>query len=128
MSAESALHIDTHIFAALHDGEPVGIDLRARRLIGSMQVRVSPLVLFELELIKHKTKISIVSDAFETLRELIGLEVAHSPLVRLAQEAVRLGWTREPMDRLIVAHAIADGARLITKDERIRANFPGAVW
>ena len=37
--------------------------------------------------------------------------------------------TQDPFDRFIVAHAKANGfARLITNDEKIRANYSLAVW
>jgi len=37
-------------------------------------------------------------------------------------------WTRDPFDRLIVAHAIKANCNLLTKDEKIRKNYAHAVW
>ncbi len=43
-------------------------------------------------------------------------------------QAVEYGWTRDVFDRLIVAEAEASDFVLITKDEKIRANYEKAVW
>jgi PIN domain nuclease of toxin-antitoxin system len=38
-------------------------------------------------------------------------------------------WTRDPFDRMIVAHAKANGfAALVSADELIRKHYPRAVW
>jgi PIN domain nuclease of toxin-antitoxin system len=42
--------------------------------------------------------------------------------------AATLGWTRDPFDRVIVAHALADDLPLLTRDERIRRHCPLARW
>lgn len=45
-------------------------------------------------------------------------------LVALVRHALRLGWTRDPFDRLLVAHSLARRAPLCTLDGRIRRNQP----
>ena len=122
------IHLDTHIVTALHDGAPRSTRNPARRLIGSQPVYISPFVVFELELIKHKSLIVNVSDAIGVLQSTLDLRIADTSLFRIVEAARDIAWTRERMDRLIVAHAIADGARLLTRDARIRANFDGALW
>ncbi len=47
----------------------------------------------------------------------------------VATAALDEDWTRDPFDRLIVAHAKASGlAPLITSDEKIRLHYPRAIW
>lgn len=50
--------------------------------------------------------------------------------VRIALVAAARGlqWTRDPFDRLIVGSALAQGAHLVTCDERILANYRLAIW
>jgi PIN domain nuclease of toxin-antitoxin system len=62
------------------------------------------------------------------LRQEIGLEVADASVADLVQAAVDLSWTRDPFDRLIAAHAIVAGARLLTADRMILDNLPQATW
>ncbi|WP_199317478.1 hypothetical protein [Planktothricoides raciborskii] len=39
-----------------------------------------------------------------------------------------LDWTRDPFDRLIVAHAAVNNNILLTKDRIILANYAQAQW
>ena len=48
--------------------------------------------------------------------------------VRAPQVAATLGWTRDPFDRLIVAHALTWAAPLLTRDGKIRDNYSHAFW
>lgn len=60
-----------------------------------------------------------------TRRRLEREPLSMSPMVELE---LLLSWTRDPFDRLIVANALADGADLVTADERIRQHTDIAVW
>ncbi|CAC9532590.1 hypothetical protein BHECKSOX_1240 [Bathymodiolus heckerae thiotrophic gill symbiont] len=42
--------------------------------------------------------------------------------------AIKVDWTRDVFDRLIVAQAMADKAELITKDGNILKHYNKAVW
>lgn len=122
------IHIDTHVFEALYKGEPRRIAGRARTLIGGQPIRLSPAVLFELPFIARKTGIEDVVAAVAEFGSVYDVSISPTRFDRVVEAAAALTWAREPFDRLIVANAIADGARLVTKDELIRANFPDAVW
>ena len=90
---------------------------------------MSPIVLLEIEMLFELRR--VVSDGAETLARLsqqIGLTVCDTPFSHVVDAARTFAWTRDPFDRLIVANAMADGARLLTADETILANFKDAVW
>ena len=92
-------------------------------------VRISPMVLFECELLMESGRIPEPGAALlEGLREEIGLELSSAPFPVIVDKARSFAWTRDPFDRLIVANAMADGARLVTADEAILGHFAGAVW
>jgi PIN domain nuclease of toxin-antitoxin system len=63
-----------------------------------------------------------------SLAQTVGLRVASSPWEDVVRTSLALDWTRDPFDRLIAAHAITDGAPLVTADERLRAHCCHAVW
>ena len=42
--------------------------------------------------------------------------------------AASLGWTRDPFDRMIAAHAIVADAPLLTADRTILEHLPLATW
>jgi PIN domain nuclease of toxin-antitoxin system len=62
------------------------------------------------------------------LQRRLDLSVSDTSFPRIIEFARGFAWTRDPFDRLIVANAMADGARLITADASILANFKDAVW
>jgi PIN domain nuclease of toxin-antitoxin system len=57
------------------------------------------------------------------------LRMSDLPFNDVANVAVGESWTRDPFDRMIVAHARLDGvAPLISADARVRANYIRALW
>jgi PIN domain nuclease of toxin-antitoxin system len=71
----------------------------------------------------------VAQDIVKQLREQVGLRVCDHSFADVAETATFESWTRDSFDRMIVAHAKANGyAALVTVDEKIRANYPQAVW
>lgn len=122
------IHIDTHVAVWLAAGEkrrlrPVQAQLRRSALF------VSPVVLLEMEVLREIGRIRApVADVLEILKEDHGIEEAPGDLRTVVQQARLLGWTKDPFDRLIVAHALANGALLVTADETIRQHCTQARW
>jgi PIN domain nuclease of toxin-antitoxin system len=122
-----SLHLDTHVAVWLAAGDtrrlrPVASRLRRGPLF------VSPVVVVELELLREIGRIrEPVDEVLDVLAEH-GVVVAPGELRDVGEEARTLGWTRDPFDRLIVAHASASRATLLTADETIRKHFPRARW
>lgn len=58
----------------------------------------------------------------------LGVEVESASFLSVIEQAKQLGWTRDPFDRLIVAHAAIRRDTLVTKDETILKHYPFAVW
>jgi PIN domain nuclease of toxin-antitoxin system len=57
------------------------------------------------------------------------MTVCDHPFPIIAEVALGEARTRDPFDRIIVAHGKANGvAPLLTKDEAIRANYTNARW
>jgi len=54
--------------------------------------------------------------------------VDNDNLVEIVNIAVREIWTRDPFDRLIVAHSKHRDAHLITKDKKILTNYGKAIF
>ena len=69
-----------------------------------------------------------IADVWEVLSEDYGISEATGEVQLLGRQARLLGWTRDPFDRLIVAHALADDAILLSADETIRKHCPRAQW
>lgn len=67
------------------------------------------------------------SETVLTLKVGLGVEVCEAPWVHVVEAARRVHWTRDPFDRLIVAHAALQKAQLITKDQSILTNYERAL-
>ena len=85
--------------------------------------------MLELEILHEIKRIKAPADRIlDAVREQGTLSVSGHLFSDVIEEARGLSWTRDPVDRLVTAYAIADGAKLLTADEKIRAHFKDAVW
>ena len=124
----TAVHIDTHIAMWLYDGDLEQLAPAARHLEGR-ELRTSPLVLLELQYLFEIGRLSVLPHAvLAWLNEQQGLKMAGGSWPDVIEAALPLSWTRDPFDRLIAAHALVDGAPLVTADRKLRAHCPHAVW
>lgn len=123
------IYLDTHVVVWLYAGEVGRLGTRARAALETQELRVSPMVLLELEYLREIGRISARPEKIRTALALdLGLHVCALPMADAVAVALGLDWTRDPFDRLICGHAGARRAGLVTKDETIRANFPKAIW
>lgn len=115
----------------------IWLSQRRARLLGTTAFRlagrhpwiVSPSVLLELEILHEIGRIRAAPDqVVDAAREIGDLALSDAPFDAVVGEARDLSWTRDPIDRLITAHAILDGAKLLTADRTILAHFKDAVW
>lgn len=124
----SAVHLDTHVVLWLYEPflerlKPSMPHLEGRRLL------ISPMVLLELQYLYEIQRTTVPAvGVFSALAESSGLRLASSDWDGVVRIALGLSWTRDPFDRLIAAHAMADGLPLVTADERIRSHCPVARW
>lgn len=123
------MHLDTHVVVWLYEGELDLFPAAARRLLDAEPLAVSPMVALELTLLHEIGRTG--GPAAVVLAELgrsIGLTISQTPFPSVVDAASALDWTRDPFDRLICAHAVVDGAVLLTKDRRIRGRLDRARW
>ncbi len=93
---------------------------RARALEARARLHISPASLLELQLLAESGRLR--------LRETVTIAtVAADPRVlldeppagRWFEQATEVGWTRDPFDRLLVAHARVRGWKLATGDTQM---------
>jgi PIN domain nuclease of toxin-antitoxin system len=122
------VHLDTHVAVWLAAGDKRRLRPIQRRLARA-SLFVSPVVLVELELLREIGRIRApIADVLAILTDDHGVAEASGDLRDIVGYARLLGWTRDPFDRLIVAHAQASRAVLLTADATISDNFPDARW
>jgi PIN domain nuclease of toxin-antitoxin system len=120
--------LDTHVAVALHEGRVGGLGARARRLVDREPAAISPAVLLELELLHEIGRLRVpAAPIAEQLRDRLSIPVATDDFAEIARAALPLAFTRDPFDRLIVAHASWRKATLITLDARIQAHYAASA-
>ena len=124
------IFLDTHVVVWLYEGLTQRIPNKVATLIEEEDdIRISPMLEFELDLLFEINRISIGSKKIlGYLEEKLGLEPDHLPFVDIIKQAQKLAWTRDPFDRLITATAALYQSKLITKDNVILANYRHAAW
>lgn len=123
------IHLDTHVFVWLHHGEFWRLPEGLRSFMDGFRPMISPMVRLELAFLHEIGRLP--ADPITMLHALeaqVDLGIAESQYPRVAAIAAGLTWTRDPFDRLIAAHALADDVPLITKDANMLKHCAVARW
>jgi PIN domain nuclease of toxin-antitoxin system len=129
LEREQVIYLDTHTVVLLYLGETSKLSPAAREAIEKNDLLVSPAVVLELQYLHEIGRLTPeAARVIEDLSDRIGLTICDLPFRAIVRQALSEKWSRDPFDRLIVAHAKAQKKPLVTKDEKIRKNYPLAVW
>ena len=123
------IYLDTHVIVWLFSGETNKISNKALELIEECELLVSPMVVLELEFLHEIGRLNYKHDEIlASLYHTIDLKICNLSFATIAKESTKHSWTRDPFDRLIVANAICNNSKLLSRDRKIRDNFCEAVW
>lgn len=123
-------YLDTHILAWLGAGKLSRLSSKAKARLEKSELLCSPMAYLELEYLYELKRVKLPARALLIKAESeTGLRICDLPFPLIAGAALDEKWTRDPFDRMIVAHAKANGfAPLISADETIRKHYPRTVW
>ena len=118
-------HLDTHIALELCAGDLRKIGRQARRTIESDgDPRISPMVLVEFEYMRLAQRVNMPAEAIAAaLSADLGVRVCETSFAGVGRQELAEGWTTDPFDRLIVAQARWQKAKLITRDTKIQNQY-----
>jgi PIN domain nuclease of toxin-antitoxin system len=123
------VYLDTHVAVWLVSGDVDLLTTAAKEAIENNDLLISPMVFLEFQFLREQGKIVIEPDELlSILTTDFAVGMCTCPFRNISREAIGLGWTRDPFDRIIVANAAATDSRLITKDRLIRQHFRGGIW
>jgi PIN domain nuclease of toxin-antitoxin system len=122
-------YLDTHVVAWIFAGRLDLLSATARGVLDAGELLISPVVELELEyLFEIQRTVRPGREVVETLGREIGLKVCDLPFPEVIDAALAQSWTRDPFDRILVGQAAMRQAALLTKDDRIRQHYAGAIW
>lgn len=123
------IYLDTHVVVWLYGGLTNKLSEVAKSLINEEEIYISPVVRLELQYLYEIGRITIVGDVIlNDLSSRIGLTICNHNFNSIITQALTINWTRDPFDRLIVAHALLNHDILISKDHHILAHYDHAKW
>lgn len=124
-----SFHLDTHVALWMAAGDARGRLKPIEAMLRKGPLYLSPLAILELQFLFELGRLGTrVEEVAGVLFEDHGVEEAPGDLREIGRQAQGLTWTRDPFDRLIVAHALAQGSVILTADETILAHCPRARW
>jgi len=128
-SNEAVIYLDTHIVVWLYAGLTDKFTDIAKNAIDGCDVLISQFIRLELQYLFEITRIKVKPETIvKDLSRAINLKVTNYPLDRIIEEALKIDWTRDVFDRLLVAEAVARGSGFITADKTILSNLGLAIW
>ena len=126
---EALIYLDTHVIVWLYASGKETVPKLALDRIREDEVKISPMVRLELQYLYEIGRVSTpAAVVFDELAAAIGLSICSQSFPAIVSESEKQSWTRDPFDRIIVAHAALSGSTLITKDETIHRHYPHACW
>ncbi len=126
---ETVIFLDTHVVVWLYAGEVDRFPRRARKRLESEPLMISPMVLLEIQYLHELSRVSQSPTLIvKELEKSLDLGIHTEDFERIIVAALGESWTRDPFDRIIVAHAHLISAPLLTKDESIRKHYRHALW
>lgn len=121
--------LDTHVIVWLYQKSIELISPEARKVITENDIFISPIVILELEYLFEIGRLRVDANTIvQYLQAGIGLKIEDGNFQEIINIALKERWTRDPFDRIIVAHSRYRNAYLVTKDKRISNNYLKAVF
>ncbi len=123
-------YLDTQIATWLGKGQMTSLSKEARRVVEKGELLISPMVVLELEYLYELNRIKRPAlDVLLKLEHELHVRVCELSFSTIAKSSLGEKWTRDPFDRIIVAHAKANGfAALVSADEHIAAHYHKTIW
>jgi PIN domain nuclease of toxin-antitoxin system len=120
--------LDTHIVVWLYQKSLNLISPKALQLLENEELSLSPVSTLEIEYLFEIKKIKIdARTMLGYLENKIGLTVDSVEATSLVEIALSEKWTRDPFDRMIVAHAKLRNTALVTRDKTILKHYHRAI-
>lgn len=107
--------------------ERLSVAARQALLEPGAELFVSAVIAWEYADLHTRGRLPLAA-AFDVLTAVLALQVVDVPAAIWRLAASLPDIHRDPVDRILIAHALHDGMTLVTADEKIRRYAVPAVW
>jgi len=126
---KTIVYLDTHVIVWLYAGLVDKLTEAAKTAIDESELFVSQMVRLELQYIYEIGRIKVRADTIiNALSKTIGLKISDTAFNQIIEEALKINWTRDVFDRILVAEAKALKYGFISADRKIQSNFKQTIW
>jgi PIN domain nuclease of toxin-antitoxin system len=123
------IYLDTHVVVWLYAGLIERFSDAIQEIINEHDLLISPIVRLELQHLYEIKRVSVEAEAILTdLAQRLGLTVCPKPFDLIMKHAILVTWTRDPFDRILVAHASVNKNILVSKDQTILNHYLHTRW
>ena len=97
--------------------------------MNEQDIAISPIVRLELQFLYEIHRVTEDADTIVAdLANRIGLTIGNMDFNATISRALKISWTRDPFNRIIVANASLDRSILVSKDQNILSHYPFTKW
>ena len=123
------IYLDTHVVVWLYAGLTGKFNQPVKDLINDHTLYICPVVRLELQNLYEIQRVTDDADTIVAdLSMRMGLKVCDKDFNATVSKAMTSSWTRDPIDRLIVANAGLNDDILISKDQNMLGNYLNTKW
>lgn len=127
MAEREIVFLDTQVVVWLFEGRKV-FSNRAIKLMNQSDLRISPIVRLELQMLHQINRIDHPFIILSSLKGDFYFAEEKVDFSQLITQSLNINFTEDPFDRLLVAHAQLLNRKLVTKDSDILENCNNGVW
>ena len=125
----SLIYLDTHVVVWLYAGLTERFSDAIQKLMNEHELLISPIVRLELQYLYEINRVTVEAEAIlADLSQRLGLAICPKPFDTIMVHATQVTWTRDPFDRILVAHASIDDNVLVSKDQLILTHYTYTRW
>ena len=126
---KTVVYLDTHVTVWLYAGLVDKLTDAAKKAIDESDLFVAQMVRLELQYLFEIKRIKVKADTIvKSLSKTIGLKVSDIAFNQIIEEALKISWTRDVFDRLLVAEAKILRHGFVSADRNIQSNFKQTIW
>ena len=123
------IYLDTHVVVWLYAGFTERFSDAVQKLMNEHDLLVSPIVRLELQYLYEIKRVSVEAEVIlADLSQRLGLVICPKSFDTIMVHATPITWTRDPFDRILVAHASIHDNILVSKDQLILTHYTYTRW